>query len=43
MVDRYVDVGVTEFLLFHPFNEKQLPDFEKIARDVISELRKIYS
>ena len=43
MVDRYVEVGITEFLLFYPFNEKQLPNFEKIAREVIPELREIYS
>jgi len=43
MVDRYVDVGITEFLLFYPFHEEQFPDFEKIAREVIPELREIYS
>jgi alkanesulfonate monooxygenase SsuD/methylene tetrahydromethanopterin reductase-like flavin-dependent oxidoreductase (luciferase family) len=42
MVDRYVDVGITEFLLFYPFHEKQLPNFEKIAREVIPELKKAY-
>jgi alpha-amylase/alpha-mannosidase (GH57 family) len=42
MVDRYADVGITEFLLFYPFNEKQFPNFEKIAREVIPELREIY-
>jgi hypothetical protein len=43
MVDRYVDAGITEFLLFYPFHEKQLPDFEKIAGEVIRELREIGS
>jgi alkanesulfonate monooxygenase SsuD/methylene tetrahydromethanopterin reductase-like flavin-dependent oxidoreductase (luciferase family) len=43
MIDRYVDVGITEFLLFYPFNEKRLPHFEKIAKEIIPELREIYS
>jgi len=43
MVRRYVDVGITEFILYYPFGEEQLPVFEKIAREVIPELRNLYS
>jgi len=38
-----VDVGINEFILYYPFGEEQLPVFEKIAREVIPELRNLYS
>ena len=39
----FVDVGITEFLLYYPFREEQLSMFEKIAREVIPELKEKYS
>ena len=39
----FVDVGITEFLLYYPFSEEQLPVFEKIAREVIPELKEKYN
>jgi alkanesulfonate monooxygenase SsuD/methylene tetrahydromethanopterin reductase-like flavin-dependent oxidoreductase (luciferase family) len=43
MVQKLVDVGITEFLLYYPFHVEQLPIFEKIAREVIPELREKYN
>ncbi|MGD0027668.1 MAG: LLM class flavin-dependent oxidoreductase [Candidatus Bathyarchaeia archaeon] len=43
MVQRLVDVGITEFLLYYPFREEQQPVFEKIAREVIPELKERYN
>ena len=43
MVGKLVDVGITEFLLYYPFREEQLPMFEKIAREVIPELKEEYN
>lgn len=42
MVRRFVDVGITEFILYYPNREVQLPMFEKIAREVIPELKEKY-
>jgi len=28
MVEKFVDVGITEFVLFYPYREEQLPMFE---------------
>jgi len=43
MVRKLIDVGITEFLLYYPFREEQLPIFEKIAREVIPELKEKYN
>jgi alkanesulfonate monooxygenase SsuD/methylene tetrahydromethanopterin reductase-like flavin-dependent oxidoreductase (luciferase family) len=43
MVRKLIDVGFTEFLVYHPFNAEQLPMFEKIAREVIPELKEKYN
>jgi len=43
MVQKLVDVGITEFLLYYPFRGEQLPMFEKIAREVIPELKEKYN
>jgi alkanesulfonate monooxygenase SsuD/methylene tetrahydromethanopterin reductase-like flavin-dependent oxidoreductase (luciferase family) len=43
MVQKLVDVGITEFLLYYPFHEEQLPMFEKIVREVIPELKEKYN
>jgi len=43
MVQKLVDVGITELLIYYPFNAEQLPMFEKIAREVIPELKEKYS
>jgi len=43
MVQKLVDVGVTEFLLYYPFRGEQLPMFEKIAREAIPELKEKYN
>lgn len=42
MVQKLIDVGITEFLIYYPFNAEQLPIFEKIAREVIPELKEKY-
>lgn len=39
MVERYVEVGITEFILVYPYREEQIPVFEKIAREFIPELK----
>ena len=43
MVQKLVNVGITEFLLYYPFRGEQLPMFEKIAREVIPELKEKYN
>jgi alkanesulfonate monooxygenase SsuD/methylene tetrahydromethanopterin reductase-like flavin-dependent oxidoreductase (luciferase family) len=43
MVRPYINMGMTEVLLSYPYREKQLPVFEKIAREVIPELRAEYN
>ncbi len=42
-VKQYADVGITEFILYYPYHEDQLPTFEKVAREVIPELKDLYS
>ena len=39
----YIDMGITELLLYYPIREEQLPVFEKIAREVIPELKEKYN
>jgi len=36
---RYVDVGITEFILYYPFNVGQIAVFEKVAEEIIPGLR----
>jgi hypothetical protein len=43
MVQKLVDMGITELLLYYPFHEEQLPMFKKIAREVIPELKEKYN
>ena len=43
MVQALIDVGITEFLVYYPFRAEQLPMFEKIAREVIPELKEKYN
>jgi alkanesulfonate monooxygenase SsuD/methylene tetrahydromethanopterin reductase-like flavin-dependent oxidoreductase (luciferase family) len=43
MTQKLVDVGITEFLLYYPFNNEQLPIFAKLAKEVIPELKAKYS
>jgi alkanesulfonate monooxygenase SsuD/methylene tetrahydromethanopterin reductase-like flavin-dependent oxidoreductase (luciferase family) len=38
-VKRYYDIGITEFIFYYPFKEDQIPNFERIARNVIPRLR----
>jgi len=42
VVKCYREVGITEFLLYYPIVEKQIPIFEQMAREVIPEIRKRY-
>lgn len=42
VVKCYREVGITEFLLYYPIVEKQIPIFEQMAREVIPEIRKHY-
>ena len=40
MVSRATDLGVTEISMYYPALESQLPAFERIATDVLPELRR---
>jgi alkanesulfonate monooxygenase SsuD/methylene tetrahydromethanopterin reductase-like flavin-dependent oxidoreductase (luciferase family) len=39
VVERYRNVGITEFIFYYPFKDEQIPIFEHIARNVIPKLR----
>lgn len=39
VIERYVEIGITEFLLYYPFVDTQVPMLEKIARETIPKLR----
>ncbi len=39
MVQRVIDLGISEIGLYYPTLDEQLPKFKNIARDVIPELR----
>ena len=41
VVKRLTDVGITEFILYYPFIDEQLPIFEQIAKEVIPKLRRV--
>jgi len=43
VVRPYINMGMTEVLLSYPYREKQLSVFEKIAREVIPELKAEYN
>ena len=43
MVIPFIDMGVTEVLLSYPYRDEQLPMFEKIAGEVIPELKAKYN
>ena len=43
MVRPYIEMGMTEVLLSYPYRDEQLPMFEKIAREVIPELKEKYN
>jgi len=43
MVRPFIDMGVTEVLLSYPYRDEQLPMFEKIAKEVIPELKAVYN
>jgi len=43
MVRPYIDLGVTEVLLSYPYRDEQLPMFERIAKEVIPELKEEYN
>ncbi len=43
LVERFVDVGITEFIFLYPCREEQLPVFERIATEVIPELKDQYN
>jgi alkanesulfonate monooxygenase SsuD/methylene tetrahydromethanopterin reductase-like flavin-dependent oxidoreductase (luciferase family) len=43
LVLSFVDVGINEILVSYPSREEQLPVFEKIAKNVIPELKKEYN
>jgi hypothetical protein len=43
MVRPYIDMGMTEVLISYPCLEEQLPMFEKIAKEVIPELKAEYN
>ena len=37
-VDKYSEIGITEFYFYYPFNSRDIPTFEKIAKEIIPEL-----
>jgi alkanesulfonate monooxygenase SsuD/methylene tetrahydromethanopterin reductase-like flavin-dependent oxidoreductase (luciferase family) len=39
VVERYQNVGITEFIFYYPFKDEQIPVFEQIARNIIPKLR----
>jgi len=43
MVRPFIDLGIREVLIDYPCREEQLPTFEKIAREVIPELKAEYN
>ena len=43
MAQRFIDLGMSEIGLYYPGRDEQVPMFEKIARDVIPELRARYA
>ena len=43
MVQRFIDLGISEIGLYYPIRDEQLPMFERIARNVIPELRTIHN
>jgi alkanesulfonate monooxygenase SsuD/methylene tetrahydromethanopterin reductase-like flavin-dependent oxidoreductase (luciferase family) len=43
MVKRFVAVGITEFIFLYPYHKEQIPIFEKIAIEVIPELKDQYN
>ena len=43
MVQRFIDLGISDIGLYYPMRDEQLPMFERIARDVIPELRTRHS
>ena len=43
MVRPLIDMGITEVLLSYPYRDEQRPMFEKIAREVIPELKAEYN
>ncbi len=40
MAQRVIDLGISEIGLYYPMLDEQRPVFEKIARDVIPELKR---
>lgn len=40
MVEKFIGVGITEFGLYYPYREEQLPTFERIATEAIPQLKK---
>ncbi len=43
MVQKFIGVGITEFGLYYPYREEQLPMFERIATEAIPQLREKYN
>jgi alkanesulfonate monooxygenase SsuD/methylene tetrahydromethanopterin reductase-like flavin-dependent oxidoreductase (luciferase family) len=43
MVEKLIDVGITEFILYYPYRDELLSMFERIAREAIPELKEKYN
>jgi alkanesulfonate monooxygenase SsuD/methylene tetrahydromethanopterin reductase-like flavin-dependent oxidoreductase (luciferase family) len=43
MVEKFIEIGVSEFVIHYPYREEQLPMFERIAREAIPELKERYN
>jgi alkanesulfonate monooxygenase SsuD/methylene tetrahydromethanopterin reductase-like flavin-dependent oxidoreductase (luciferase family) len=41
VIECYQSVGITEFIFYYPFESKQVPVFEQVAKEVIPKLRAI--
>jgi alkanesulfonate monooxygenase SsuD/methylene tetrahydromethanopterin reductase-like flavin-dependent oxidoreductase (luciferase family) len=39
VVERYQNIGITDFIFYYPFKDEQIPLFEQIARNIIPKLR----
>ena len=39
VVEEYGDAGISEFIVYYPFREEHFPYFERIAKEIIPELR----
>jgi len=39
-VEKYREIGLSEFYFYYPFRKEQMPIFEKIAKEILPEIQK---